>query len=132
MSHDNCHIIKTVKNRFRREQQLSTANERNDFLSDELSSERKNNNMLRKKLENANSKLDEVSGQNNYLESLVLRYEQRVFELEELEVELKEKLLLLEECIKVAEWWAAMVLTSGESKCFKQRFEPATEPLHFN
>ena len=88
--------------------------------------------MLRKKLENANSKLDEVSGQNNYLESLVLRYEQRVFELEELEVELKEKLLLLEECIKVAEWWAAMVLTSGESKCFKQRFEPATEPLHFN
>ena len=99
---------------WRLEQQLSTSNERNDFLSDELSSERKSNNQARKKLENISNKLEEASGQNNYLESLVLRYEQRVFELEELEVELKEKLMLLEECLKVAEWWAAMVLTAGE------------------
>jgi small-conductance mechanosensitive channel len=52
---------------FRREQQLTAANERNDFLSDELSSERKSNNHLRKKLDNANSKFEEVSSQNNYL-----------------------------------------------------------------
>lgn len=42
-----------------------------------------------------------------------MRYEQRLFELEELEVELKEKLLLLEQCLKVAEWWATFLLTNG-------------------
>ncbi len=45
-----------------------------------------------------------------------MRYEQRVFELEELEVELKEKLILLEECLRVAEWWATIVLAAGKSR----------------
>ena len=106
-------LISKLLNFFRREQQLSTASERNDYLNDELSSERQSNSVLRKKIENANNKLDDATSQNNYLESLVVRYEQRVFELEEIEVELKEKLILLEECLRVAEWWASMIMASG-------------------
>ena len=60
----------------RREQQLSTAVERNDYLNDELSSERHSNSVLRKKVESANHKIEEMTNQNNYLENLVLRYEQ--------------------------------------------------------
>ena len=60
----------------RREQQLSTAVERNDYLNDELSSERHSNSLLRKKVESANHKIEEMTNQNNYLENLVLRYEQ--------------------------------------------------------
>ena len=106
-------LISNFLNCFRREQQLSTASERNDYLNDELSSERQSNSVLRKKIENANNKLEDATSQNNYLESLVVRYEQRVFELEEIEVELKEKLILLEECLRVAEWWASMIMASG-------------------
>jgi hypothetical protein len=43
------------------------------------------------------------------------RYEQRVFELEELEVEMKEKLSMLEEGLKVAEWWATFLMATGQS-----------------
>ncbi len=60
----------------RREQQLSTAVERNDYLNEELSSERHSNSVLRKKVESANQKMEEMTNQNNYLENLVLRYEQ--------------------------------------------------------
>lgn len=114
------------------EQQLSTSNERNDYLNDELSSERQSNNVLRKKLESASNKLEEVSNQSNYLESLVLRYEQRVFELEELEVELKEKLINLEECLKGVEWWAAMILTTGRIFLMKFGSLKIELKLHFN
>ena len=45
-----------------------------------------------------------------YFESLVQRYEQRVFDLEELEVELREKLALLEGAVQFAVWWNTVLM----------------------
>ena len=54
-----------------------------------------------------------MKSQVSELDSLVQRYEQRVFELEELEVELREKLSLLEDGLKFATWWANLLLSTG-------------------
>jgi len=56
-------VNKTFYFIFRREQQLSSVVERNDYLTDELSMERQSNSALRKKIENTVSKLEEVSNQ---------------------------------------------------------------------
>ena len=90
-----------------------------DF-SDELSIERKSNSILRSELDTTHANLEESRNEVSYLESLVQRYEQRVFDLEELEVELREKLSLLEGAVHFAIWWNTVLMNQG----FRQPSRP--------
>ena len=87
--------------------------ENNQLLSDELTMERKSNSILRSELDNVQANLDEARNEASYFESLVQRYEQRVFDLEELEVELREKLALLEGAVNFAVWWNTVLMNQG-------------------
>ena len=62
------------------------------------------------KLETVQVNLEESRNESAYFESLVQRYEQRVFDLEELEVELREKLALLEGAVQFAVWWNTVLM----------------------
>ena len=75
--------------------------------------ERKSNSILRSELDNVQANLDEARNEASYFESLVQRYEQRVFDLEELEVELREKLALLEGAVNFAVWWNTVLMNQG-------------------
>ncbi len=95
------------------EQQLHNTAERSNLLSDELAMEQKSNSILKSELDTVQASLDEVRNESSYLEALVQRYEQRIFDLEELEVELREKLALFEGAVHFAVWWNDVLMTSG-------------------
>ena len=83
------------------------------MLSDELSMERKSNSILRSELDTVQANLEDARNESSYYESLIQRYEQRVFDLEELEVELREKLSLLEGAVQFAIWWNSILMNQG-------------------
>merc|ERR1712223_2266120 len=95
------------------EHQHKTTLEKSQLLSDELTLERKSNNILHSELETVQANLEESRNESAYFESLVQRYEQRVFDLEELEVELREKLALLEGAVQFAVWWNTVLMNQG-------------------
>ena len=76
--------------------------------------------ILRSELDTTHANLEEARNEISYLESLVQRYEQRVFDLEELEVELREKLSLLEGAVHFAIWWNSILMNQG----FRQPSRP--------
>ena len=76
--------------------------------------------ILRSELDTTHANLEEARNEISYLESLVQRYEQRVFDLEELEVELREKLSLLEGAVHFAIWWNTIIMNQG----FRQPSRP--------
>ena len=82
--------------------------------------ERKSTSILRSELDTTHANLEESRNEVSYLESLVQRYEQRVFDLEELEVELREKLSLLEGAVHFAIWWNTVLMNQG----FRQPSRP--------
>ena len=92
------------------EHQHKTTLEKSQLLSDELTCERKSNSILHSELETVQANLEESRNETAYFESLVQRYEQRVFDLEELEVELREKLALLEGAVQFAVWWNTVLM----------------------
>ena len=75
---------------------------------------------MRSELDTTHANLEEARNEISYLESLVQRYEQRVFDLEELEVELREKLSLLEGAVHFAIWWNTVLMNQG----FRQPSRP--------
>lgn len=95
------------------EQSHKNAMEKSNLLGEELTLERKSNSILRSELDTIQANLDESRNEAAYFESLVQRYEQRVFDLEELEVELREKLALLEGALQFALWWNTTLLSGG-------------------
>ena len=97
------------------EHQHKTTLEKSQLLSDELTLERKSNNILHSELETVQANLEESRNESAYFESLVQRYEQRVFDLEELEVELREKLALLEGAVQFAVWWNTVLMNQVSS-----------------
>ena len=97
------------------EHQHKTTLEKSQLLSDELTLERKSNNILHSELETVQANLEESRNESAYFESLVQRYEQRVFDLEELEVELREKLALLEGAVHFAVWWNTVLMNQVSS-----------------
>ena len=70
-------------------------------LSSDLALECKTSALLQAELSEAQAREGSAKGDAAYLEALVQRYEQRVFDLEEVEVELREKLALLEQACNV-------------------------------
>lgn len=65
--------------------------------------------MVRDDLSESQSKELEIRNDVAYLEALVQRYEQRIFDLEEVEVELREKLILLEKACYVVAWFRSAI-----------------------
>ena len=101
---------------FRLEQQNSSAYERNQLLSEELIQERKTSAILRNELDQINAQNAEATNryETSRLESMLQRYEQRVFDLEELEVELREKISGLRFAFQTLYWfWTYIIMTSG-------------------
>ena len=95
------------------EHQHKSTVEKSELLSDELTMERKSNCILRSELDTVQANLEDARNEASYYESLIQRYEQRVFDLEELEVELREKLSLLEGAVQFAIWWNATLMNQG-------------------
>ena len=95
------------------EHQHKSTLEKSELLSDELTMERKSNCILRSELDTVQANLEDARNEASYYESLIQRYEQRVFDLEELEVELREKLSLLEGAVQFAIWWNATLMNQG-------------------
>ena len=98
------------------EQQNSSAYERNQLLSEELIQERKTSAILRNELDQMNAQNVEATDryEASRLESMLQRYEQRVFDLEELEVELREKISGLRFAFQTLYWfWTYIIMTSG-------------------
>lgn len=93
--------------------QHNSTMEKSELLSDELTMERKSNSILRSELDTVQANLEDARNEVSYFESLVQRYEQRVFDLEELEVELREKLALLEGAVNFAVWWNEVLMNQG-------------------
>ena len=86
------------------EHQYRVTCDKNDRLSSELQMECKNLLMLRDDYADLQGKEEDARNEAAYLEALVQRYEQRIFDLEEVEVELREKLNLLEQACHVVSW----------------------------
>ena len=95
------------------EQECKNNVEKSRLLGDELVLERKAMSMLRDELDQMQLNAEDSRRDSAYLEALVQRYEQRLFELEELEVELREKLTLLEQAFKVISWWNNYAMSTG-------------------
>ncbi len=89
---------------FRRlEHQYRVSVENNTLLKEELNLERKNHVMLQDEFTELQGRESDLKNETAYLEALVQRYEQRIFDLEEVEMELRYKLTLLEQaCYAVA------------------------------
>ena len=78
--------------------------------------------MFHSELETVQTNLEESRNETAYFESLVQRYEQRVFDLEELEVELREKLALLEGAVQFAVWWNTVLMNQVSLLIFFLKF----------
>ena len=111
----NKFIIFIILPFFRLEQQNSSAYERNQLLSEELVQERKTSAILRNELDQINSQNGGSANrfETSRLESMLQRYEQRVFDLEELEVELREKISGLRFAFQTLYWfWTYIIMSS--------------------
>ena len=99
---------------FRLETQNSSALEKNQMLAEELVLERKTSAILRNELDAVNNQQGESNRyEASRLESMLQRYEQRVFDLEELEVELREKIMSLQYAFKTIYWFCTYVVMSS-------------------
>ena len=74
---------------------------------------------LQQEVSELRGRQSELRGEAAYLEALVQRYEQRIFDLEEVEVELREKLTLLEQA-SCAEAWVNSVLPRHHQQGLKE------------
>lgn len=86
------------------------------MLSEELIQERKTSAILRNELDQINAQNAESTDryETSRLESMLQRYEQRVFDLEELEVDLREKISGLRFAFQTLYWfWTYIIMTSG-------------------
>ena len=98
---------------FRLEQQNCSAIEKNQLLAEELVLERKTSAILRNELDSVNAKGGPSRFEASRLESMLQRYEQRVFDLEELEVELREKISALRFAFQTLYWfWTYIIMSS--------------------
>ncbi|CAB4059475.1 MINDY3_4 [Lepeophtheirus salmonis] len=95
------------------EQDYKLSYEKTLILSDELTLERKAMTRLKAEFEELQRSVEDSRSDSAYLEALVNRYEQRIFDLEELEVELREKLTLLESAFNVLSWWTRVTMSLG-------------------
>ena len=95
---------------YRWESKYENVLEKNHLLTEELTLERKTSNIMRNELESIQNSRYETSR----MESLLQRYEQRVFDLEELEVELREKVSGLEWALWSTLHWSFLVLSGGK------------------
>lgn len=84
------------------------------MLAEELVLERKTCAILRNELDAVNTQQGESNRyEASRLESMLQRYEQRVFDLEELEVELREKIMSLQYAFKNIYWFCTYVVMSS-------------------
>ena len=84
------------------------------MLSEELVLERKTSAILRNELDSVNAHGGANRFEASRLESMLQRYEQRVFDLEEVEVELREKMLAIEFAFQTLYWfWTSIIMSSG-------------------
>ena len=84
------------------------------MLAEELVLERKTSAILRNELDAVNNQQGESNRyEASRLESMLQRYEQRVFDLEELEVELREKIMSLQYAFKTIYWFCTYVVMSS-------------------
>ena len=84
------------------------------MLSEELVLERKTSAILRNELDSVNAQGGPDRFEASRLESMLQRYEQRVFDLEELEVELREKISSLQFAFQTLYWfWTYVIMSSG-------------------
>ena len=84
------------------------------MLAEELVLERKTSAILRNELDAVNNQQGEGNRYDaSRLESMLQRYEQRVFDLEELEVELREKIMSLQYAFKTIYWFCTYVVMSS-------------------
>ena len=90
--------------------------EKHSLLSEELTLERKTSDILRNELESVQGSRYETSR----MESLLQRYEQRVFDLEELEVDLRDRLTVVQHSVASLLYWSFVALASRP---------PATGPV---
>ena len=82
--------------------------EKHSLLSEELTLERKTSDILRNELESVQGSRYETSR----MESLLQRYEQRVFDLEELEVDLRDRLTVVQHSVASLLYWSFVALAS--------------------
>ena len=95
------------------EQQNCSAIEKNQLLAEELVLERKTSAILRNELDSVNAQGGTNRFEASRLESMLQRYEQRVFDLEELEVELREKISALRFAFQTLYWfWTYIIMSS--------------------
>ena len=88
--------------------------EKNQLLAEELVLERKTSAILRNELDSVNAQGGTNRFETSRLESMLQRYEQRVFDLEELEVELREKITALRFAFQTLYWfWTYIIMSSG-------------------
>ena len=79
-----------------------------------MSLERKTSAILRNEIDSVNVHEGVNRFEASRLESILQRYEQRVFDLEELEVELREKISALEFALQTSVWfWTSFLMSSG-------------------
>lgn len=88
----------------RLDQQYRLSVENCELLTADLDMERKGRLALQEEVGELRGREARSKEESAYLEALVQRYEQRIFELEEVEVELREKLTLLEQACNAVAW----------------------------
>lgn len=84
---------------------LAALSEKKADLQAQLQQERRTINRLRSTLSESERKEQESKGQLNYFEALLNKYEQRNYDLEECEVELRHRLEMLENSMPVLLMW---------------------------
>jgi hypothetical protein len=87
------------------EVKLAAINEKKAGLQAQLQQERRTINRLRSTLSETERKEHKSEGQLNYLETVLNKYEQRNYDLEEREVELRHRLEMLENCMPALVMW---------------------------
>ena len=101
-------VIKKTSLLFRWQSKYEVVAEKHSLLSEELTLERKTSDILRNELESVQGSRYETSR----MESLLQRYEQRVFDLEELEVDLRDRLTVVQHSVASLLYWSFVALAS--------------------
>jgi hypothetical protein len=99
------------------EVELFTLSEKKADVQAQLQQERRTNNRLRSALFETKRKEHESKGQLSYFETVLNKYEQRNYDLEEREVELKHRLEMLENVIPVLVLWNVWRLMQNTGIC---------------
>ena len=101
-------VIEKTSLLFRWQSKYEVVAEKHSLLSEELTLERKTSDILRNELESVQGSRYETSR----MESLLQRYEQRVFDLEELEVDLRDRLTVVQHSVASLLYWSFVALAS--------------------